>query len=229
MIDIHAHIIPFIDDGSSSIEQSLAMIDEAIKQGITDIICTPHYRKNIFMTNVCEIEEKYQMIKNRTKDKAIRLFLGQEIHCSKINEVLEMINKGTLITLNNSKYILLEFSYTNKIDISEVAYVTSLKGYIPIIAHIERYRYLDLETVKEIKNNGGLIQVNASSLMGKEGAKQRKFVFTLFRERLVDFVASDIHEKRRNWMSKAYRLVVRKFGQDYGQRVFYENGLSILL
>ena len=83
MIDIHAHIIPFIDDGSSSIEQSLAMIDEAIKQGITDIICTPHYRKNIFMTNVCEIEEKYQMIKNRTKDKAIRLFLGQEIHSFK--------------------------------------------------------------------------------------------------------------------------------------------------
>jgi protein-tyrosine phosphatase len=228
MIDIHTHIIPFIDDGSSSIEHSLAMIDEAIHQGITDIICTPHYRKNIFIANVEDIKEKYQMIKDRTKDKTIRLFLGQEIYCNKINEVIEMVNNGTVITLNNSKYILLEFSYTNKIDISEIVYVTSLKGYIPIIAHTERYHYLDVEAVKEIKNSGGFIQINASSLMGKEGIRQRKFVFTLFREKLVDFVASDIHEKRKNWMSKAYRLVVKKFGQDYGQKVFFENALTIL-
>ena len=228
MIDIHSHIIPFVDDGSSSFEQSLRMIDEAMNQGITDIICTPHYRKNIFSANMEEITKQFMMLKEQTQEKAIRLFLGQEIYCHKNEEVMELLHSGVVITLNNSNFILLEFSYTDKIDISEIAYVAVLKGYIPIIAHIERYRYLDLETVKEIKNSGGFIQVNASSLVGKEGAKLKKFVFALLNEKLVDFVASDIHEKRQNWMNKAYNMVVKKFGQDYGQRIFKDNAVRIL-
>ncbi|MDD2492775.1 MAG: CpsB/CapC family capsule biosynthesis tyrosine phosphatase [Bacilli bacterium] len=228
MIDIHSHIIPFVDDGSSSFEQSLRMIDEAMNQGITDIICTPHYRKNIFSANMEEITKQFMMLKEQAQEKAVRLFLGQEIYCRKYEEVMELLHSGVVITLNNSNFILLEFSYTDKIDISEIAYVAVLKGYIPIIAHIERYRYLDLETVKEIKNSGGFIQVNASSLVGKEGAKLKKFVFALLNEKLVDFVASDIHEKRQNWMNKAYNMVVKKFGQDYGQRIFKDNAVRIL-
>ncbi|MDY0209743.1 MAG: CpsB/CapC family capsule biosynthesis tyrosine phosphatase [Bacilli bacterium] len=228
MIDIHSHIIPFVDDGSSSFEQSLKMIDEAMKQGITDIICTPHYRKNVFSVNIEEIKKQFMMLKEQTQEKAIRLFLGQEIYCHKNEEVMELLHNGVVVTLNNSNFILLEFSYLDKIDISEIAYVAVLKGYMPIIAHIERYHYLDLETVKEIKNSGGFIQVNASSLVGKEGAKLKKFVFALLKEKLVDFVASDIHEKRQNWMNKAYNIVVKKFGQDYGQRIFNDNALRIL-
>lgn len=228
MIDIHSHIIPFVDDGSSSIEQSLNMIDEAINQGITDIICTPHYRKNAFIVSADEIKENYLILKEKAKEKNIKIFLGQEIYCRKTEEVIEILHNKTVLPLNNSRFILLEFSYTEKIDISEVVYIANLKGYLPIIAHIERYHYLDLDAVKEIKSSGGFIQINASSLMGKEGAKRKKFILTLLNERLVDFVASDIHQGRKNWMNKAYNLVAKKFGQEYGQKIFRNNALIIL-
>ena len=228
MIDIHSHIIPFVDDGSSSIEQSLSMIDEAINQGITDIICTPHYRKNTFIVSADEIKENYLILKEKAKEKSIKIFLGQEIYCRKTEEVIEMLHNKTVLPLNNSRFILLEFSYTEKIDISEVVYIANLKGYLPIIAHIERYHYLDLDAVKEIKSSGGFIQINASSLMGKEGTKQKKFILALLKERLVDFVASDIHQGRKNWMNKAYNLVGKKFGQEYSQKIFMNNALIIL-
>lgn len=228
MIDIHSHIIPFVDDGSSTIEQSLKMIDEAISQGITDIICTPHYRKNMFEAKNSDIKENFLAIKKAAQNRPINLYLGREIYLRKTEEFMDSINSDLALTLNNSKFVLLEFSYKDKTDISEIAYVVALRGYIPIIAHIERYSYVDIEEVREIKSGGALVQINASSVVGREGARLKKFVFALIKEGLVDFVASDVHENRQNLMNKAYNIVVKKFGLAHGQKLFRDNALAII-
>ncbi|MBP5467183.1 MAG: hypothetical protein J6Y43_06460 [Clostridia bacterium] len=132
-----------------------------------------------------------------------------------------------MFTLNGGKYVLLEFSTKHEKDIVEEVYTFTGKGYIPIIAHIERYYYADIETAKEIKELGGLIQVNAGSVcerFGPYGKKAAAFI----KAGLVDFVASDVHFRRKNRMLKAYNAVAKKFGRETADRLFTENAEAIL-
>ena len=99
--------------------------------------------------------------------------------------------------MNNQKYLLLEFSYTNELDLSEIVFSTKLKGYVPIIAHIERYEYVGLDEAMEIVEAGGLIQVNAASVIGKHGGRIKKRVKKLLKNNLVSFIASDVHSNRK--------------------------------
>ncbi|MDD3170805.1 MAG: hypothetical protein PHO86_00625, partial [Bacilli bacterium] len=176
MVDIHSHIIPFIDDGSKTMEGSIALIEEAIKQGITDIICTPHYRPKMFEVDHEKTEKTFFQLQDATKDKNIRLYLGQEIYCKRIDSLLEILQNKKVFTMNNTNYLLLEFPYTDYVDISEIVYVMSIRKYQPIVAHIERYEYVKITDIQEIRKNGGLIQVNSSSIVGKDGHKIKNYV-----------------------------------------------------
>lgn len=228
MVDIHSHIIPFIDDGSKTMEGSIALIEEAIKQGITDIICTPHYRPKMFEVDHEKTEKTFFQLQDATKDKNIRLYLGQEIYCKRIDSLLEILQNKKVFTMNNTNYLLLEFPYTDYVDISEIVYVMSIRKYQPIVAHIERYEYVKITDIQEIRKNGGLIQVNSSSIVGKDGHKIKNYVLDLIKKGLVDFISSDIHEKRKNYMGKAYRLIEKKFGKKESQRLFYDEALRII-
>ena len=122
---------------------------------------------------------------------------------------------------------MLEFSTKNENDIAEAVYTCVEKGFIPIIAHIERYYYANIEIAKEIKELGGFIQVNAGSVCGKFGPYKRKAT-ALIKAGLVDFVASDVHFKRTNYMLKAYNVAVKKFGRETADKLFTENAKTVL-
>lgn len=229
MIDIHTHVIPFVDDGSASMDASIAMIKKAINDGVTDLVCTPHYRKRMFETTKREIEQNFISLKNEiTKQNLkINLYLGQEIKYD--SDIKKQIIENKLLTINNTNYILLEFSSKSDTDISEVAYDYSIKGYIPIIAHIERYSYInDLNQIEEIKQNGGLIQINASTIIGKNGIRAKKFAKKLIKQNLIDFVASDIHENREYNLKEAYLYIVKKFGKTIADDIFKNNATSLI-
>ena len=130
--------------------------------------------------------------------------------------------------MNNQKYLLLEFSYTNEIDISEIVFSCKLKGYVPIIAHIERYEYVGIEEANDIVEAGGLIQVNASSVIGKHGGKIKKKVKKLIKNNLVSFIASDIHSNRKNYMQKAYKYITKKYGEELANNLFFTNASKII-
>lgn len=226
MIDIHTHILPEVDDGSKNITESLLMIAEEQRQGITDIILTPHYRaeyrckKDIIQTN-------FDLLKKAVSENGIdvKLYLGQEIFV--FNGVADVIKSGRLFTMNGSKYVLAEFASKCETDIVEAVYTFVSAGFIPIVAHIERYFYADIAAAKEIREFGGLIQINASSLCHKFGAYKKKAT-ALVKAGLVDFVASDVHFKRRNYMLKAYNVVVKKFGRETADKLFTENAKAII-
>ena len=225
MIDIHSHILPFVDDGSGSVENSIAMLEDAISFGVTDMFLTPHYRSRCKLSAE-EIKVEFEKFLAVVKEKGlpINLHLGQELFYTQ--ELKAKLKDKTVATLANSKYILVEFSTETETDIPEAVYELSLLGFIPIVAHLERYYYADDRTAFEIKQAGGLVQINAESALAK-GRIYRK-VKKMFKYALVDFVASDMHWGRKNRLADSLALVKKKFGEDAVKAVYYENAKKIL-
>ena len=225
MIDIHTHILPAVDDGSESIENSIKMLNDLKESGVTDVILTPHYRGKYLCTKEV-LKVQFEKIKALAKDVPINLYLGQEIYVEK--DTFNLLSSGELLTLNNTKYVLLEFHHVNPSDIVEAVYVAKMRGFIPIVAHVERYEYLQFDDVFEIKNLGGLIQINASSLVNKKNKDYYKRVKKLLKNNLVDFVASDCHDFRPIRIGEARKLLTKKYGEELANKLFDTNALNII-
>ena len=228
MIDIHSHIIHGVDDGSSDLTTSISMLETAYTQGVDKLFCTPHYRKP-YNKSPETIKEKFEELKTAASEKGIpvELYLGQEIYC-KADEYKELLKSGAVLTMNGGRFVLLEFDFNNYTDVADVVYEVKTAGLIPIVAHIERYPYLNIDDAYEVKKAGGFIQVNADSVVGGGGRKVKKFVKSLFKEGFVDFVASDVHFGRTNNLKKAFEHVKKKFGEDAAEVVFNVNAKRII-
>lgn len=226
LIDIHSHILPFVDDGSPDIETSLKMLKVAQNIGIEKIILTPHLRGkyNADKKRLQSVFNELQIAKDKEKIE-VQLFLGQEAFYT--DKLLSKFDSGEALTLAGSKYVLLEFSYSNRTDVAEICYKFKRVGYMPIVAHIERYPYLTQEDYTEIKSVGGMIQINSSAIVGKDKQEIRT-AKRLFALDCVDFVASDFHHFRENNMDMAVMPIVKRYGEDTAKQVFYENAKKIL-
>lgn len=227
MIDVHTHVLPFVDDGSRSVEDSLSMVREAAAQGVTDMVLTPHLRMD-YNASIEEIVSAFDGFCEIVDDAGIqtKLYLGQEIFIDK--DFKNLFEAGRVITVNASKFVLIEFDYVTYFDIGETVYELVNMGYVPIIAHFERYTYADVSVAEEVKSLGGYIQVNADSFFGKGKKAYYKKIKSLFKNGLVDFVASDVHAFRENYFNRAYNFVLKKFGESTANAVFNENALKII-
>ncbi|MBN2696055.1 MAG: hypothetical protein JXR38_00780 [Bacilli bacterium] len=222
MIDIHTHILPFIDDGAKDMETSLRMIEESAAIGVTDLFLTPHFMKS---RNYLSLASENQMIFEKlqaavkAKKISIELHLGNEVFYT-IDSIRD-IREGLILPLGNSKLILIEFSLGDDHEaIDEAIHNMTSMGYTPVIAHPERYDYLEFKRdFSVIKKMGALIQVNASAVIGKAGHEQHKTVLKLIKKGYADFVASDIHASRQNYMREAYDFISHKFGKDKAERL----------
>jgi len=210
MFDIHTHIIPYVDDGSSSLEESINMIKHEIDIGVTDIICTPHHIFHRYEATVEVIKERFNFLKEEVEklNLPIKLYLGQEICYTHREDIISMLKNGTLLTLNNTNRVLLEFSFTREPeDILDVIYNFNINGYEVIIAHVERYEWMTLDKVVALRNEGALIQINSNSYLGFTTWKEKRFVKKLLKHNLVDFVASDTHSFRPSTLDKSYKKI----------------------
>lgn len=196
-IDIHSHILYGIDDGSKSIEESINIIKEHIKMGFTDIVVTPHYIENSkYETNNIDKENILKNLKQELKKQNINinLYLGNEVFVN--NNLEELLKKKEIATINNSKYLLIEFPMNEKPkDINNIIYELKIKGIIPIIAHPERYDYVEKNPnlVLEWIEEGALLQSNYGSIIGVYGSGPQKTIKKLLKKDLIDFLATDIH------------------------------------
>lgn len=208
MVDIHTHVIPFVDDGSSSLQDSLEMIKNEVSAGINTIIATPHHIKNHYECSVEQIKENFNLLKEKVKEENIpvNLLLGQEICYRSSDKIIEKLNNHELLTLDETNLVLLEFSFVKEPDdILEIMYNFKCNNYEVILAHVERYEWMTFELVKTLKEYGVYIQVNANSVIGvNEGKHKKRFVKKLLKHQLVDIVASDVHSFRKSNMDKAY-------------------------
>lgn len=228
MIDIHSHIIFNVDDGSKSLEQSIKELKQIRKIGLEEVICTPH-SKSGNIDKIMKIKENYTILNEEAKKLGIKLYLGNEIMYSE--KMLRLLKNNRLLTLNNSKYILLEFRRNERMDINNI--VTILDevieaGYKPILAHPELYmNYRNIRDMIKIKETGTLLQMDATSIIkNKTDRKIYKFSKKLLKEKLIDIVSSDAHcTKKRNHLSykKAYKKISKKYSKEYAEILFNKN------
>lgn len=187
MTDIHTHILPGVDDGSKNLDISKALLKLEIENGIKDVVLTPHQNeKNI---NPDKLKEKFNELKDETKDLNINLYLGSEIYY--YENMMDDLKAGKLLTLNNTKYFLVEFSTRMATPVAEKMYDFIVSGYIPVIAHIERFPYLTAEEILEIHKMGCKIQVNTKAFGQKPFKRVIKF---LLKNNLIDYIGTDCHD-----------------------------------
>ena len=233
MIDIHCHILPNVDDGSESLEESIAMAKIAESEGITRIVNTSHchfdfkYKKGNELK--LELEKFNQVLKEENIN--IEVLLGNELYYT--SDLIERFNELDFFSMNNSKYILMEFSTLNfPKNIEDVIYEIKIRGYIPIIAHAERYKQVqeDVNIVLDCIKEGALIQVNASSILGKNGEKAEDTSKKLLDNNMVHFVATDAHSsnRRRPLIKDSYNYILKNYGKEVSEKLFIENPTAVI-
>lgn len=228
IIDIHSHILPYVDDGAKDIEQAINMLKIACSEGIRKIIATPHYHIGRMMANKARCEESIVLLRKKIEELGLELelYLGNEIYYHA--EAMEKVNAKSVMSMADSSYVLFEFSPS--VDISTIYKGINdaiMEGYVPIIAHFERYNCLadKIKKCEELVGMGALLQVNASSVLGEQGIRTKKYIKKLMKKNLISFVASDAHEDvhRVPKLKECYLYVQKKFGEDYARKIFYDN------
>ncbi len=218
LIDVHCHLLYGVDDGPDTIEESVEMLKEAKNQGIRAIILTPHLRHGMFSHDLDRIHNHFAKVKVCGDKLGIFLALGTEYHVD--SEIISSFKDGKCHTLADTKYILAEYSHRSGFnDIRRTVQDLLMAGYIPLIAHVERYASLteDVDRIEELREMGALIQINADAVLGLEGRSSKKFCKNLLKAGLADVIASDSHgiKNRACHMAKCYEYVAKKFGRDY--------------
>ncbi len=196
MIDFHSHILPNIDDGSRSIEETIELIEEAQDAGFNEIICTSHYLENYYETNVPEREVWIRAIREnlQIKNKAIKLHLGSEIHLS--DNIISLLAEGKASTINNTSYVLFELPLnTEPMNLYGSIYEMTQNKLVPILAHPERYTFVqqDPELIYDLIQKGVYMQLNYASITGHYGAKAQLMAEKMLENNMIHFLGSDVH------------------------------------
>ena len=198
MIDIHTHIIPNIDDGSKSVEETFNLMKEAEEAGFTDIILTPHYITNYYETPGSEVKFWTESLQNIINQKGleIQLHSGMEIYI--FEELGELLRSGQIITLANSNYVLIEFPMSTTMrNVEQILFVIRNMGYKVIIAHPERYKYIqdNIEYAMQLVEEGCLLQSNYGSIVDIYGKEAKKTIKQLLKMDLISFLGTDTHKE----------------------------------
>lgn len=233
-IDIHSHILPCMDDGAKDIKTSLAMLRIAEQEGISDIIVTPHYRRGHFKGDRKQMEKMLTEMRTWMEKEGIQinLYPGNEIYYR--SELEEKLESGSLSSMNDSEYVLVEFS-----PMEDFMYIRSAAeelfsiGYTPIIAHVERIKCIEkkIEHARTLKKMGCELQVNAASAMGEVGFWCKRFVHSLLKEELVDYIGTDSHniDKRKPEIKKCAEMLYKKYDRHYVDGILFKNAANRLL
>lgn len=233
LIDIHCHIIPGIDDGSKYMEQTKNMLRMAYEDGIRKIIATPHYHIGRAMAEYEDIQagvNKLNMWLNK-HEMDMEIYPGCEIYY--FSDAMDMLEEGRLHTMAGGRCILMEFDpMVDFRKIQRAVNEAGMNGYVPIVAHIERYMCMieDFDRAIELIRLGALLQINAQSVIGECGKDAQKYTKKILKKKLISFVASDAHSdgRRRPVLSECYKYVVKKCGEDYAYQIFRDNQLAVI-
>ena len=198
MIDFHTHIIPNIDDGSRSIEETFNLIKEAKETGFEGIVLTSHYIENYYETDVPERDVWVKAISDNLKNKGIEanLYLANEIYMSE--NMMKLLIDGKASTINNSSYVLFEMPLNAEpMNLYDVIYSLQENKLVPVLAHPERYSFIqkEPELVYDLIQKGVLMQANYGSILGQYGEKAELIVRKFLEKNMIHFLGSDVHRQ----------------------------------
>ena len=234
MIDLHAHILPGLDDGAKDMDEAIDMCFRAAKDGIDTIVATPHTGNSSFNSHRDLIFEAVTVLNTHLKKRKIpvKVLPGADNY---INEhLVRSLQDGEAMTVNdNGRYVMVEFPR----DIMppkylELVFGLKVKGITPIFTHPERNMAVqsNSEIVRQWVDKGGLVQITAMSLIGAFGDDARKCAEDFLRYRLVHVIASDAHsrDQRPPILSKAVELAGSLVGSDYARKLVEDFPAAII-
>jgi len=187
--DYHCHILPGVDDGIQTIEESLAILDEYAGAGITDVWLTPHIMEDI--PNTPEfLKLRFEELK-KAYHGPVSLHLAAEHMLDDLMK--DRLSNGEVLPVME-RFLLVETSYFNPpIDMGEMLERVKSAGYFPILAHPERYLYMQRKHYEKLHSNGIRFQLNLASLFGYYGKSARAKSQWLLENHYYDFVGTDLH------------------------------------
>ena len=195
MIDIHSHVLPYLDDGASDIEQAIAMLHNSKAQGITHLVATPHFNTEHYDVSIAAIEQAFQVLKKNASD--VKVALAAEVRLS--DELIPKIKNQQVPFIGSwqgKPALLLELSHRIYPQGADLFISWLIKqGIHPIIAHPERYQYFLTQPAKlqQLIKLGCSLQLTGDSLLGLRGQAIETFSKQLLQEVDDCFIASDAH------------------------------------
>lgn len=199
-VDIHNHILPGIDDGAGSIEDSISLIRKFSEIGVKEFIATPHIMNDYYPNTPETINTALVDVKKALQNEGlteIRINAAAEYMIDQ--SFLELVQNGKLLTLKDN-FVLVEMSYFQApINLNEILFQLQTNKYRPVLAHPERYAFYhsrNLDMYKELKDRGCFFQLNILSLTGHYGKNIQETAFQLLDQQLIDYIGSDTHQMR---------------------------------
>ena len=233
--DAHMHIIPGVDDGSPSLEESITMLQMSAKQGVGQVIATPHS----WGIDDCGFDYMLSRVKDlktavKQRQIPIQLHLGCEmlVYASTVDDCIRKLDAGKYPTMCGTRYVLTEFDpgWYSQEDADYCIRKILSAGYTPIIAHVERYPLPSIECVRKMKDAGALMQINAYSIVNEKKERTRNNANALLSEQLVDFIGSDAHrlDHRPPIIADGVAAISRLYSDAYVKMVLALNPTNLL-
>ena len=232
LTDIHCHLLPGVDDGSASWEETLQALKTDAKQQISSIIMTPHHYPDKYETKPEKIRNLIIRVKELAEENNLdfSFYAGQE--CLYHYELPALLEQGEVLTLADSRYVLVEF-------LEDVYYrdiirgVTALKdrGFVPILAHYERYKCLmEKERLSELKEEDVLLQMNFDTVQRTYGFFRRNPFQEHLKKGFVDFMGSDCHgiNFRKFFIPPSLEWMENNLSDKWNRRILENNPQRIL-
>jgi protein-tyrosine phosphatase len=217
-VDIHSHLIPGIDDGAKTMEDSIRMIREFERLGYKKLITTPHTMSHRYPNTKTTILEGLAKVKTALEKEGIAMEIEAASEYYLDETIVDLIGRRELLTFGDN-FLLFEMSYVTPIlSLQEIIFEMKVAGYTPVLAHPERYVYLHghFERYEALKEQGVLLQLNINSLGGFYDKEIQQTAIGLADAGLVDFVGSDAHKMRylealeRTRKEEAYRRLFER-------------------
>jgi protein-tyrosine phosphatase len=228
MIDIHCHILPGLDDGPEKIEESLAMAESAIADGITHVVATPH-SSNDFVFDYARVQQLREQLQAQIGDR-LTLATGSDFHVN-VENLVALRTDAPRFCINQHGYLLVEFSeFSIPPSTDQTMHEMQLMDIRPVITHPERNAIIHAQPGRLTAwvRLGCFVQVTGGSLTGDFGPRAQQDALRWIEKGLVHFVASDAHNTRRRSLKlrAAYQVVRERFGEGKAQALFVENPMA---
>ena len=230
-VDIHNHLLPGIDDGAATVDDSIALIRRFGEIGVDKFIATPHIMNDYYPNTPKTINNALSVLKDRLQEEGLgNVKIKAAAEYMMDHSFIEILEGQKLLTLKDN-LVLVEMSYFQApINLNEILFQLQTSSYKPLLAHPERYVFFHskkLEKYKELKERGCLFQLNLLSITGHYGKNIQDIAFKLIDAHLIDYIGSDLHQQRhldKLWQAKLeqkkidqLRLIFKKTKETFSQ------------
>ncbi|HEY5691530.1 MAG TPA: CpsB/CapC family capsule biosynthesis tyrosine phosphatase [Cyclobacteriaceae bacterium] len=198
LTDIHSHLLPRLDDGVSTLEESIQLIQQFIELGYTKLVTTPHIMSDFYRNEPRHIHEELYLLNQHLNDQKINIIIEAAAEYYLDEVLIGKVKNNEMLLTFGTRYLLFETNFlTEPFQLNEFIFAVTTQGYRPVLAHPERYQYLvnNFEKVEDLRNRGVLFQINIPSILGAYSKPIQKLAIQLIEKGYVEFLGSDCHNQ----------------------------------